>query len=182
MTGEQIAAELPLLNSAAVHASLTWHSRRHAILSSAAAASAAAAPVAASAPAQSNVLAEVSDGTYSALAYAPRTPRDPGRRFASDKASDAQCNRTLRLRDPGTARLYMHQTLVSHAKRLCVTRHATRTRVRVHAAPGTSLRRRAGEEGRLREPLGLSPQSLRESRVGDRLTRRYTLAARRLKV
>ena len=62
------------------------------------------------------------------------------------------------------------------------SRGTRRVRVRVHAAPGTSLRRRAGEEGRLREPLGLSPQSLRESRVGDRLTRRYTLAARRLKV
>ena len=58
--------------------SRTCHSRRHVILSSSAAASAAAAPAANSigTAAQSSVMTEVSDGTYSALAYAPLAPRD----------------------------------------------------------------------------------------------------------
>jgi hypothetical protein len=74
LNSRAVACWLILHHSAAAYASLTYHSRRHAILSSTAAATAAAAPPAASADTTAqSMMTEVSDGTYSALAYAPRT-------------------------------------------------------------------------------------------------------------
>jgi predicted peptidase len=74
LNSRAVACWLILHHSAAAYASLTYHSRRYAILSSTAAATAAAAPPAASADTTAqSMMTEVSDGTYSALAYAPRT-------------------------------------------------------------------------------------------------------------